>query len=345
MYYTPRRIKQHINNKKFFIVLAIVVFLAAIIPVVVIFLRPQKPSKVTNYLHFDDTVTESEQQQIITALTEHNKVIDRKLTFSVKTTNKTDDANYILSAYVPVTGLYSARQKIAQEDLAQSDILLNLAIDEAVSEQLIEYLNNQKTAKYEGELDLSSNNLMLIPAKQMSSHYKLLSMDDAYYLDDFTSGAIFRVVQASGDGVESIAGIRFNKLPNKDEVLKVNMSGVTAFTRLMMRKLNQVGDPLYFSKYIGPFLRDGDIVHTSNEVSFQQNCQYHDAVFCADPRFIDTIKDSGINLIELTGNHNNDVGAQFNASTIKLYHELGISTFGGGVNSEEARKPFVADKR
>jgi poly-gamma-glutamate synthesis protein (capsule biosynthesis protein) len=60
---------------------------------------------------------------------------------------------------------------------------------------------------------------------------------------------------------------------------------------------------------------------------------------------IGALKDSGVDLVELTGNHNNDVGSQFNTQTIKQYQGLGWNVFGGGINSTEAAKPYLANKK
>ncbi len=58
---------------------------------------------------------------------------------------------------------------------------------------------------------------------------------------------------------------------------------------------------------------------------------------------IDALKASGVDLVELTGNHNNDTGSTYNTQTINLYHKLGWKTVGGGLNAAEAAKFYVAD--
>jgi poly-gamma-glutamate capsule biosynthesis protein CapA/YwtB (metallophosphatase superfamily) len=114
----------------------------------------------------------------------------------------------------------------------------------------------------------------------------------------------------------------------------------------MQRKLTQVGgDPLYFSAKIGAFLSDADLTHVSNEVSFKPNCGYSNTLFCSPPEFIETLKASGVDLVELTGNHNNDLGSKFNTETIELYESLGWATIGGGLNTTDAAEPFIADTK
>jgi poly-gamma-glutamate synthesis protein (capsule biosynthesis protein) len=177
----------------------------------------------------------------------------------------------------------------------------------------------------------------------LTPRFKLLTFESGYYLDAFNKGAVFRQAVFAGDGAASLAGIRLNDYAGKDGTLKVNMTGVTALTRTMMSKLNSVKDAAYFSEKIGAFLSDADITHVSNEVSFKTGCGYSTTSFCAPPQMIDALKASGVDLVELTGNHNNDTGNIYNTESINLYHSLGWKTFGGGLNKEEAAKPYIAD--
>jgi poly-gamma-glutamate synthesis protein (capsule biosynthesis protein) len=123
------------------------------------------------------------------------------------------------------------------------------------------------------------------------------------------------------------------------------MTGVTAITRRMLRKYNEIKDPSYFGKNIGNFLADADLTHVSNEVSFKAGCTYNNTLFCAHPDTIQTLKDSGVDVVELTGNHNNDVGSDANTETINTYKSLGWGVFGGGINTAEAAKPFTVDQK
>jgi poly-gamma-glutamate synthesis protein (capsule biosynthesis protein) len=63
--------------------------------------------------------------------------------------------------------------------------------------------------------------------------------------------------------------------------------------------------------------------------------------FCSPPNSIDTLKAIGADVIELTGNHNNDYGSQYNTTTIEAYKEEGMEYFGGGLDTEDASKPYI----
>lgn len=296
-------------------------------------------------LIFDSTLTPTEKELITRAVHERGIKLKSNINVSVKTSNKITNQDNILNVIAFTTGLYSSSSNIDMQALATSQLTYDSDISHELLIEVAKFIGVplEKINKNNGSIDPKSTGINITQIAKLDQNQKLLSYNQDYYLNSFLSGAIFRVVQFTGEGSQELENLMFNNLPTKDTVLKVNMTGVTAFTRLMMRKLNQVGDPLYFSKKIGPFLKDADITHISNEVSFKQNCEYNDTVFCSDPRFIETIKDSGVDLIELSGNHNNDTGRQYNTDTINQYHQLGIATFGGGLNSEQAKKNYFTE--
>lgn len=307
---------------------------------------PTPVEKAVNQLQFDGSPTEAEKQTIRTAIKDQAKTYDGSVKVSVATTLEATDSSQTLSAYVPVTNVYATRQAIAKADLSGVTVYVASTTDEKTRKAIASALGLEPTSlkTLTGLPDeLADTAVAFISPKDLTSNMKLLAFEGTYYLDSFQKGAVFRQAVFSGDGATGLSGLTLTNLSGKDATLKVNMTGVTALTRVMMKKLNTVGDPKYFSKLIGPFLADADLTHVSNEVSFKTGCTYHNAVFCAPPEMIETLKDSGIDLVELTGNHNNDTGRQYNTETISLYHSLGWHTFGGGLNATEAAKPYIAD--
>lgn len=288
------------------------------------FLLPTPVERAVNNLRFDESVTEAERETIRQAVTDQQKSFRGTVEVSVRTSTE-PDTSLVLSAFLPVTGFYSPRQSIASAD--HSELISGLPGSAAAAN------------------DIPEDAVAFIPAEQLNSQLKLLAMDGHYYLDSFNRGAAFRQAVFTGDGAEALAGLSLNGLSGKDQLLKVNQTGVTALTRQMMLKLRNVSGPTYFSEHIGEFLADADITHVSNEVSFQEGCAYSHTLFCSPPEMIETLKASGVDVVELTGNHNNDVGASYNADTIRLYHSLGWGTFGGGLNTAEAAKPWTTEQK
>lgn len=141
---------------------------------------------------------------------------------------------------------------------------------------------------------------------------------------------------------EAVAYIRNFFTNSVDSLAKTNsivMTGVTAMGRGTMWKIRDYGSTYPIEK-VADVLKDADIAHTSNEVSFVPGCtqESHTMSFCALPESIDTLTYGGVDVVELTGNHNNDKGWSYNADSMDKYTEKGITYVGGGKNSEEAYK-------
>ena len=347
-YKLSNRQKSGINRKWLIVTAAVIlVILVAGISYKIFFSKSSVEQAISN-LQFDDSVTEIEKQAIAKAFEEQAVTYDGSITVKVETVFEPTNSNAVLEAYIPVSNIYSTRQNVTKDDLNGSSVSVSMDVDDSVRQSIASTIgvDASKLKTSDKELkNISDKEIVFIPASKLSSDVKLLSIEDAYYLDSFKSGAIFRQASYAGSDVASLTDVKVNTLPNKDTILKVNQTGVTALTRLMQKKLTTVGSATYFSEKIKGFLSDADIVHVSNEVSFRSGCTYSNVSFCSPSEFIKTLQDSGVNLVELTGNHNNDNGNEFNTETINLYKSLGIETFGGGLNEEEAAKPYIADKK
>ncbi len=188
----------------------------------------------------------------------------------------------------------------------------------------------------------------IIPIDELDFTKKLLSIDGEYYLDTFDKGAYYQVISFQSDKFEEeiqpLVDASYNRTwPSKDNVLTMAQTGVTALSREMNAKLNAVGDAKYFAENIGEYLAGFDITHTSNEASFTSAASSSN--ICSDPRFIDTLTAIGLDVVELTGNHNQDCGDEAALDTIDIYEQNSIKIVGGGRNATEAAKPLeISDK-
>lgn len=202
------------------------------------------------------------------------------------------------------------------------------------------------------QLSAKSSTIKLIDLNQLTFTQKLLSIDDQYFFDTYTKGAKFRLFNLQGASATVASAVKaitpsLPKYPTRATTLSFNQTGVTALSRAMNTKLKSQSDATYFTQHIADFLKSSDFTHLSNEVSFVDNCQSssNSTNLCSDPKMIDAITSVGTNIIELTGNHNNDYSATNNIKTIDLYHKLNIQTFGGGKNESEAAKPLHLSKK
>ena len=258
---------------------------------------------------------------------------------------KGDDDYTLVSSYlVPVGHLYWINGKFVSEDgekvyVENEDDLDYLSSVTSFSPVVVDDM----FSTLEGSEDTAG----FIPIEDLSFKYKLLTLDGEYFLDN-TEGGIKRLLLANIENKEDsfiLDVMKYNLkeiLPESydpDSVAKVNMTGVTAIARGLAAKIESSGDYTYPAVNIADFLADADLTHTSDEVSFVEGCTPTSSMtFCSSPKYIATLEAIGVDIIELTGNHNNDYGSSNNKSTIMTYIEEGWDYFGGGLDDADASK-------
>jgi len=204
---------------------------------------------------------------------------------------------------------------------------------------------------YDSETNVNSSeaeNMNLLSIWELDNTVKLLSLDDKYYLDNLSEGAFFKYLTFVGetDDINKVKSFLQNKIaafPTKETVLTLAQTGVTALSRRMNTRLDQVGNAEYFAEFIGPFLSQFDLTHTSNESSFSELA--NGSNICSKPAMIDALTSIGLDIVELTGNHNQDCGDQAAIDTINRYLDLGIKIVGGGKTAEEAATPLQINQK
>lgn len=184
-----------------------------------------------------------------------------------------------------------------------------------------------------------------IPAETLDFQNRLLTYEGNYYLDSFTAGAKFQYFLLEGqpdDCAAATAALEHASptLPNSGSTLTLAQTGVTALSRGMTAKLAQVGkDATYFSAKIRDFLRQFDLTHTSNEASFSNLATASN--ICSPPEMVNVLTDIGLDIVELTGNHNQDCGDEAALATLQQYQSLGIRAVGGGATAAAAAEPLT----
>ena len=326
-------------------------------------------------LIFDATLSQSEIDFVKNLLrnedgTEQKFALPIKVSARLSTTHE----HLTFSELVPVTDWYSLEKSISPEDALKLPIQASTPVEPVENP-----VENSETTTTETVAETPAVTYLLEP-KSLNGNQKLLAIGANYYLDDTTKGAVYRVLELSlasdadelseaslkivkehasdqkyqsavFDDLESFKSKLREKLPKSSEnqVLTFAQTGVTALSRAMVTRLNGAagGNGAYFAENIKDFLASKDLTHISNEVSFADSCPggSDTVVLCADWRMLDAITAIGTDIIELTGNHNNDYGAQANLNTIAKYEELGLKTFGGGKDEETARKPLEINQK
>ena len=310
------------NRVKYFIS-AVVIFLAVF---TVAFFGIQFFTKtgifhIPGVVYYDESLN-SEELGVLQGIFTEEVELDKDVTITATEyleKPELSDLEYLYNIYVPVTDFYDTNNDI------EADEPWKLFAD-----------------AYEGSVAHE-----MIPFDELDFTQKLLSINGNYYLDEFDTGAVYRKITFTTENQEEIKELvdeTFTKTwPEKSSVLTFAQTGVTALSRGMNRKLAQVGDATYFSEKISDYLSSFDLTHTSNESSFTSYATGDN--ICSNPKFIDTLTDIGLDIVELTGNHNQDCGIDAAASTIDLYNEKGIKIVGGGKNADEAKIPLELEEK
>lgn len=197
--------------------------------------------------------------------------------------------------------------------------------------------------------EFSDSEYDYVSVNNLKFDQKLLTIDGEYFLDSFDKGAVFRTITFDSPlfelEIKPLVEEAFSRktFPSKESVLTMAQTGVTALSRGMNTKLLSVGSGEYFAEKIGGFLSGFDLTHTSNESSFTNAASSNN--ICSNPKFKQTLSAIGLDIVELTGNHNQDCGNEAATSTIDYYESAGIKTVGGGRNATEAAIPLEIDEK
>lgn len=181
-----------------------------------------------------------------------------------------------------------------------------------------------------------SEKYTLLPFDQLTTRYRVLAVDALHPVDHDLSSFPF-----------AFASETPTYDPNK--LTRVLFSGVTALTRAMIPVLDANGIE-WAAAAIAPYTQRVDYFHTSSEVSFDPQCPQLRAdvlggptSFCGKPEHFAVFTLLGVDIVELTGNHNNDYGYQAYVDTLAWFQEQGISTVGGGATPAQAQAPLRLD--
>ncbi len=129
----------------------------------------------------------------------------------------------------------------------------------------------------------------------------------------------------------------------REPITHMIMTGTTAITRGTGMSADVHG-PGVLSEKIRAYFQTAQYIHISNEVSFTDACAFQAGLrFCSKQAHFQAFKDLRVNVVELTGNHNRDFGAEPFLATLNWFHKNGIRTFGGGRDEANAKSPIFLD--
>jgi hypothetical protein len=187
----------------------------------------------------------------------------------------------------------------------------------------------------------------IVPFEMLEPRWKVLTIDGQSPIHkDFDPTVYPLTIPFALSGKTSLdPGVLKIPATNRDatKLTTVAMTGVTAMVRATAYTMDHYGIT-YPAEDIGSILSAADITHISNEIPFSPDCPtptltQENLVFCSNPSYIDLLKAVGTDIIELTGDHFMDYGAEATLYTLQMYKDQGWLYYGGGANAEEARQP------
>jgi poly-gamma-glutamate synthesis protein (capsule biosynthesis protein) len=197
--------------------------------------------------------------------------------------------------------------------------------------------------------------LAILPFEALDPRWKVLPVDGLSPIHKDFDMENYRLkipISLNGDP-ELIELINSNfEIPSSNldpqKMTIVAMTGVTALVRATASTMEKRG-MTYPAQDIRDWLRNADITHISNEVPFAQDCPYPNPVqadvrFCSRDGYIQLLEDVGTDVVELTGDHFQDWGAEAMFHTLEMYRERGWLYYGGGADLAEGRKALLIEK-
>ncbi|MCU0479588.1 MAG: CapA family protein [Anaerolineae bacterium] len=245
-----------------------------------------------------------------------------------------------MALFLPVVAFPSIQSSIENSRLVtiQSGLLdNNFVVSDAVANQLVALGVELPIGTTIIPADRLYNTLWrdtgkftLLPFDQITPRYRVLMVDELHPLDQLD-----RYPFAFWDGGTP------NFYPSR--LTRVLMTGVTALTRDTTIALDKNGTDWAVSAIL-PYTQNADFFHISNEVSFVADCPrvgMSTFNFCSKPAHFDILTALDVDIVELSGNHNNDYGYEAYIETLNWYAENGMSVIGGGRTLSEAQTPYI----
>lgn len=175
--------------------------------------------------------------------------------------------------------------------------------------------------------------IALLPFDQLTIRYRVLWIDDVHPIDLLDT--------------YPLAFESDNPNFDPEKLTRLTLSGVTALTRQTREALGEHGVE-WASEGIVDYVQRSDYFHISNEVSIFPACPQTNgetlggtSSMCSKPEHFELLNLLDVDIVELSGNHNNDYGYDAYLDTLQFYRENGMLTVGGGETVADAQGPLI----
>lgn len=243
--------------------------------------------------------------------------------------------------FVAVVGFNSTQTTLPRESvmrLLNGEALPNWIMDDASLARLRTHAPAVAPSRVmpfnelERTLWTDRNRFAILPLEMLTPRYRILHIDGVHPL-----------IQANME-TYPLAFASENANFDATRITSLTLSGVTAITRQSIPPVDANGIE-WLASGLAPFSTQVDFFHTSNEVSFTAECPQSTeptlGAFCSKLAHFGVFDLIGLDIVELSGNHNNDYGYNAYLETLALYEQAGIQTLGGGATPADAQTPLI----
>jgi poly-gamma-glutamate synthesis protein (capsule biosynthesis protein) len=186
----------------------------------------------------------------------------------------------------------------------------------------------------------------IIPFEDIQPKWKVLAVDGQSPIHKNFDAGVYPLKINFG-----LSNLIASALPesNRDasKLTTVILTGVTALVRATAVTM-EIKGMTYPGSLIGDWLREADVTHISNEVTLDKNCpapsaSYTNFILCSEPKYLELFLSVGADVIELSGDHLMDRGANALLDTLALYKNNNLLFYGGGINANDAKQPQLME--
>lgn len=199
----------------------------------------------------------------------------------------------------------------------------------------------------------ASSAVALVPFDELDPRWKVLALvtNDSAVIHPFdfnfdSEAYPLRLTYTAKDTRkgEFAAGRKLTTNRDPSRLTSVTLTGTTALSRRLAYQLETIGIEAIIED-IAETVRATDFLHISNEASFYAGCPAgvplnHSPEFCASPAYFRILTTLGVDIVELTGNHILDHGADAFTDAYGLFQRADMKTYGGGLNLTDASTPL-----
>ncbi len=190
----------------------------------------------------------------------------------------------------------------------------------------------------------------IVPFERLDPQWKVLKFEGQSPIQKDFDPAFYPLTTSFGFSGDAPIFQPSDFIPSNRDPAKMTdimLTGVTALVRGTALTMERKGIT-HPGEDIAPLTTQVDFMHVNNEIPFTPDCPFPELypgklVFCSDVRYLELLEYIGTDVLEVSGDHFGDHGADGTLFTLDLYDEVGLPYYGGGRDLEDGRQPYLIE--